>query len=770
MQPRKKNYRAGFTVVELIVVISIIAILATIVTLSFGAWRNSTIANQVKSDLINAASTMESARNFGTGYPLSLPTNFTPSENVEVVLAVAFSSEFCLEAQPVDNTSPDARFYLYSKLTTEGPKNGTCDDRPSVAPPEPPTPVTAIASSGTTAAMSWPSVVGATSYVAQCALDAAFILSPKEVTAPSASGTINAVINGLTPTTTFFCRAKAVNDKGSSPWSDSVSVNTNGSYGSLPIASSIEGYWTSAPQGYLLEDGSAVSRTEYDDLFAVIGTTYGAGDGSTTFNLPDSRGRTSVNRNTSDSEFTTIGQKSGTKTQTLTTAQLPSHTHTGTTGMGNAIYGRVVYLGGSGVASNHLTGFGGGYLDRNDAGYALANHRHNFTSNATGSGQAHENVQPSIVKMSAIKYAPVDVSAPELPAGTSISGYWTTIPSGYLAENGAAVSRITYDDLFDEIGVTYGNGNGSSTFTLPNSQGKASLNYSNIDPDYDLMGESLGSKLETLSIAQIPGHTHTGTTGSGNAMPYRVVHQVGSGTAGDHIAGWSGANGYADYTWSNYPLALHTHSFTSNATGSGTGHNEIQPSITKLYAIKHTSSSESTPLTVPTGTSVASYDTTVPSGYLYEDGSAVSRSTYSALFGVIGSTYGDGDGTTTFNLPDSRGRIGVIRDPGDADFDEMGDKYGVKSVSLTIGQLPSHTHTGTTGSGNAMWYRTVTGAGGSTVHDHITGWTGGPYTDFNDANYQGAVHTHNFTTNSTGSGGSHDNLQPSIVKRFMIKI
>jgi microcystin-dependent protein len=50
----------------------------------------------------------------------------------------------------------------------------------------------------------------------------------------------------------------------------------------------------SAPTGYLLCDGSAVSRTTYAALFAVVGTTFGVGDGSTTFTLPDYRGRTPI--------------------------------------------------------------------------------------------------------------------------------------------------------------------------------------------------------------------------------------------------------------------------------------------------------------------------------------------------------------------------------------------------------------------------------------------------------------------------------------------
>jgi len=51
-----------------------------------------------------------------------------------------------------------------------------------------------------------------------------------------------------------------------------------------------------APSGYLLCDGSAVSRTTYADLFSVIGTTYGAGDGSTTFNLPHLKGTVPVGK------------------------------------------------------------------------------------------------------------------------------------------------------------------------------------------------------------------------------------------------------------------------------------------------------------------------------------------------------------------------------------------------------------------------------------------------------------------------------------------
>lgn len=84
---------------------------------------------------------------------------------------------------------------------------------------------------------------------------------------------------------------------------------------------------SSAPTGYLVCDGAAVSRTTYADLFAAIGTTYGAGDGSTTFALPNLKGRVVVGVDAGQSEFDTLGETGGAKTHTLDSTEIPSHTH-----------------------------------------------------------------------------------------------------------------------------------------------------------------------------------------------------------------------------------------------------------------------------------------------------------------------------------------------------------------------------------------------------------------------------------------------------------
>ena len=75
-----------------------------------------------------------------------------------------------------------------------------------------------------------------------------------------------------------------------------------------------------APEGWLLCDGSAVSRTTYADLYAAIGTTYGAGNGSTTFTLPDLRGRVPAGANASNA----LASKAGADSKNITKANLPN--------------------------------------------------------------------------------------------------------------------------------------------------------------------------------------------------------------------------------------------------------------------------------------------------------------------------------------------------------------------------------------------------------------------------------------------------------------
>ncbi|HYL49486.1 MAG TPA: tail fiber protein, partial [Stellaceae bacterium] len=110
--------------------------------------------------------------------------------------------------------------------------------------------------------------------------------------------------------------------------------------GAVPSGVVVPFAGASAPSGWLLCYGQAVSRTTYATLFATIGTTFGSGDGSTTFNLPDLRGRAAfgvdnmggaaANRVTSGGSGingSALGAVGGAETVTLTQAQMPSHSH-----------------------------------------------------------------------------------------------------------------------------------------------------------------------------------------------------------------------------------------------------------------------------------------------------------------------------------------------------------------------------------------------------------------------------------------------------------
>jgi len=99
-------------------------------------------------------------------------------------------------------------------------------------------------------------------------------------------------------------------------------------------------------------------------------------------------------------------------------------------------------------------------------------------------------------------------------------------------------------------------------------------------------------------------------------------------------------------------------------------------------------------LLIPAGTIVQYGGATAPSGWALCDGATYSRTnaTYSRLFAAIGTTYGAGDGTTTFEVPNLKGRIPVGYDATQIEFDTLAETGGAKTVALTAAQLPSHTH------------------------------------------------------------------------------
>jgi microcystin-dependent protein len=148
--------------------------------------------------------------------------------------------------------------------------------------------------------------------------------------------------------------------------------------------------------------------------------------------------------------------------------------------------------------------------------------------------------------------------------------------------------------------------------------------------------------------------------------------------------------------------------------------------------------------------------TTAPAGFLFCFGQNVSRNTYSTLFAKIGTTWGAGDGTTTFTLPDLRGRILAGKDDmggvsanrltglsGGVNGDNLAAAGGAESHTLGTSEMPSHTHPINTSAASGVGINTIRSG---------------------DATGGGGV----FATTATGNGSAHNNVQPTAIVNKII--
>jgi microcystin-dependent protein len=187
-----------------------------------------------------------------------------------------------------------------------------------------------------------------------------------------------------------------------------------------------------------------------------------------------------------------------------------------------------------------------------------------------------------------------------MPPGVIVQYVGAAAPSGFLLCQGQAVSRITYAELFAALGgasTPYGVGDGSTTFNVPNLQGRVPVGRDATQTEFDTLGETGGAKTHTLTEAQMPSHTHI--QDSHNHTQNAHAHQFGYG--GSNFNGWSAGTGFGSFInmlVGNSGVATQTTiasttatniatTATNQNTGGGGAHNNLQPYIVVNYIIKH---------------------------------------------------------------------------------------------------------------------------------------------------------------------------------------
>jgi microcystin-dependent protein len=175
---------------------------------------------------------------------------------------------------------------------------------------------------------------------------------------------------------------------------------------------------------------------------------------------------------------------------------------------------------------------------------------------------------------------------------------------------------------------------------------------------------------------------------------------------------------------------------------------------------------------LPSGTVIKRASSNVPPGFVLCDGSALSRNTYAVLFAAIGVVYGAGDGVTTFNVPDLRGRVPVGAGTGTysgAVAHAVGDVIGEETHVLTVAELASHSHD-VTDHGHTHTYppdRTRNSGGGALGLRDVA--AGSVFSDGASDLTTDSVKA-NLLFQNTGGGGAHNNVQPFGVCNYVIKV
>jgi|GEM_PF-1113827 len=264
-------YKKGFTVVEILVVIAILGILVSLVTFSVRGWQSNVAQKQVKSDLALVATSMQNQKNFGSGYPTSIPSDFRGSSDVTLTYMGGNDLNFCIEARSTRVTS-----VVFNIKAGADAISGTCDPAYALSTPSPSTSAT-----HNTVTVSWTAISGASSYVVKYGTTSANV--------QASCSTSPCVINNLAASTQYkvmLTASSTYDSKNSSvvnvsttaaplrcDTGDTKSGNTCTNTYTASYRSGTSAYYT-CPNGGTLSGTNCTSSTTYPATYADGGLDY----------------------------------------------------------------------------------------------------------------------------------------------------------------------------------------------------------------------------------------------------------------------------------------------------------------------------------------------------------------------------------------------------------------------------------------------------------------------------------------------------------------
>lgn len=251
----------------------------------------------------------------------------------------------------------------------------------------------------------------------------------------------------------------------------------------------------------------------------------------------------------------------------------------------------------------------------------------------------------------------------------------------------------------------------------------------------------------SIAIGFNAGQTNQGTTVTPTAgYAIAIGYEAGQTNQGDHTIAIGYQAGYSGQD--DYSIILNA--TNSSLDTSSTGGFFVKPinrneNYDDFKMLRYNETSGEIIYSYPIAGVISMYGgTAAPMGTLLCNGSAVSRTTYSRLFGVIGTIYGSGNGTGTFNLPNLQGRVPVGLKSTEPVFNALGNVGGTGAHTLSVSEIPPHTHT----------YENQSN-------------TANPAVSLTTMDVADNVNVSQ-TTGSTGGGLAHNNLQPYIVLNYII--